>query len=163
MIVNTYICITTGIRFLDTIKENRWEFTQLAILTPISVLGVYFYHSIGIFATLAAFLPAIITVYGIRNYISMNESNENLKLLNDDLEQLYMISKKISSQNKLIDLWRMISKEAVNLIPYDRCSIYLLNKDFTTLIREADDMVYTDSEEYDVLEEASSKLCCKKS
>jgi diguanylate cyclase (GGDEF)-like protein/putative nucleotidyltransferase with HDIG domain len=162
LIVNTYICITTGLKFLDTIKEDRWEFTQLAILTPISVLGVYFYQSIGIFATLAAFLPAIITVYGIRNYINMNESNENLKLLNDDLEQLYMISKKISSQNKLIDLWRMISKEAVNLIPYDRCSIYLLNKDFTTLIREADDMVYTDSEEYDLLEEGPLQKCVAK-
>ncbi|MFN8577700.1 MAG: diguanylate cyclase [Candidatus Sericytochromatia bacterium] len=162
LIVNTYICITTGIKFLDTIKEDRWEFTQLAILTPISVLGVYFYHSIGIFATLAAFLPAIITVYGIRNYISMNESNENLKLLNDDLEQLHVISKKISSQNKLIDLWRMISTEAVNLIPYDRCSIYLLNKDFTMLKREADDMVYTESESYDALEEGPLQNCVAK-
>lgn len=162
LIVNTYICITTGISFLSTLKEDKWEFTQLVILTPISVLGVYFYHSIGIFATLAAFLPALITVYGIRNYINMNHSNESLKSLNDDLEQLYMISKKISSQTRLMDLWRMISKEIVNIIPYDRCSIYLLNNDSTLLIREADDMVYTESEEYDLLEEGPLQNCVAK-
>lgn len=162
VIVNTYICITTGLKFFDTLKEDRWEFTQLAILTPISVLGVYFYHSIGIFATLAAFLPAIITVYGIRNYISMNESNENLKSFSEDLEQLYEITKKISSQNKMKDLWLMISSETQNLIPYDRCSIYLLNKDFTSLVRVAGDMVYTDSEEYDLLEEGPLQNCVAK-
>lgn len=162
LIVNTYICITTGINFLSTIKEDKWEFTQLVILTPISVLGVYFYHSIGIFATLAAFLPALITVYGIRNYINMNHSNESLKLLNDDLEQLYVITKKISSQTRLVNLWRMISKEIVNIIPYDRCSIYLLNNDYTLLIREADDMVYTESEEYDLLEEGPLQMCVAK-
>lgn len=162
VIVNTYICITSGLKFLDTLKEDKWEFTQLFILTPISVLGVYFYHSIGIFATLAAFFPAIITVYAIRNYISMNDSNANLKLFSENLEQLYDITKKINSQNKMKDLWLMISSETQNLIPYDRCSVYLFSKDLTTLVLSSGDMVYTESEEYDLLEEGPLQKCAAK-
>ncbi len=162
VIVNTYICITTGLKFLDTLKEDKWEFTQLAILTPISVLGVYFYYSIGIFATLAAFFPAIITVYGIRNYISMNNSNANLKSFSEDLEQLYYISKKISSQIRMQDLWRMVSSETKFLIPYDRCSVYLLNKNLTTLVFAESDVVYTGLEEYDLLEDGPLQKCVAK-
>lgn len=162
VIVNTYICITTGLKFLDTLKEDKWEFTQLAILTPISVLGVYFYHSIGIFATLAAFFPAIITIYAIRNYISMNDSNSNLKSFSEDLEQLYYISKKISSQIRMKDLWRMVSSETKYLIPYDRCSVYLLDKSLTTLVLDESDIVYTVSEEYDLLEDGPLQKCVAK-
>ncbi|MBC7475797.1 MAG: diguanylate cyclase [Candidatus Sericytochromatia bacterium] len=153
LIVNTYICITTKAKFFATLKEDRWEFTQLVILTPISVLGVYFYYSIGIFATLAVFFPAIITVYSIKSYINMNHSNSELKSFNENLEQLYEITKKISQQNIMKNLWRMLSSETRTLIPYDRCGIYLINKELTHLNLVAGDMAYNPSESYDLLKE----------
>jgi diguanylate cyclase (GGDEF)-like protein/putative nucleotidyltransferase with HDIG domain len=162
IIVNTYIHLTSGVKVSRLIKEDRWEFAQLVILAPISVLGVYFYYSIGIFATLAAFFPAIITVYAIKNYMNTYESNANLKTLNEDLEQLYEITKKISRQTRMKELWLTISSETRTLIPYDRCLIFLINKENTRLMLESGDLLYAPAETYDLLDNGPLQNCIAK-
>lgn len=162
IIVNTYICITRGISFIETLKEDRWEFTQLLILTPISILGVYFYYSIGLPATLAAFFPAIIMVYWIRSYIDMNVSNENLKSFTESLENLYGITKEINMQNDTKSLWRKIISDTNSIIPYDNCIIYKISTDHTYLTREETDLMYAPEEHYDLLDIGVLQDCVAK-
>jgi diguanylate cyclase (GGDEF)-like protein/putative nucleotidyltransferase with HDIG domain len=162
VIVNTYIHLTTGAKVTALIREDRWEFVQLIILAPISVLGVYFYYSIGIFATLAAFFPAIISVYAIKSFLNTHESNASLTSLNENLEQLYEITKKISTQTRMKDLWLTISSETVTLIPYDRCLIYLINSENTKLTLESGDLLYAPAETYDLLDNGPLQNCIAK-
>jgi len=162
IIVNIYIYLSTGIKPIDLLKDDRWEFAQLIILAPISVLGVYFYYSIGVFATLAAFFPAIITVYSIKSYINMNESNASLKALNEDLEQLYEVTKKISAHNRLKKLWITLSSETNSLIPYDRCLIYMIDQQNANLILESGDLMYAPQEKHDLLDDGPLQSCIAK-
>ena len=162
LIVNTYIHVYKGLNFLYLVKEDRWEFFQLIVLTPLSIIGVYFYYSIGLLATLATFIPAIVVVYFIRTYISTNQNNQELKALTENLEQLHELIKKITSQNNVKDLWILISYEARALIPYDRCLIYMIDPINSNLVLESGDLLYAPTEKYDLLEDGPLQNCIAK-
>jgi len=162
IIVDTYLHLYKGTSFITLIKEDRWELLQLLILTPLSIIGTYFYYSIGILSTFVAFIPAVLIIYFIRTYMQTKQRNQELRELNQNLEELHELIKKITSQNSLKDLWILISYDARVLIPYDRCLIYMIDPINSNLVLESGDLLYADLETYDLLEDGPLQNCVAK-
>jgi diguanylate cyclase (GGDEF)-like protein len=162
IIVDTYIYLSTGVNYLQILKEDKFEMIQLIVLLPISVLGVYFYYSIGVVSTLAAFLPTIVIVYAIKNYLNINELNNELKEFNDNLEKLYEINEKIIVNKKYKQLWLVIIDESRKLIPYDHCYIYMIDDSHTKLILQESDLLYMPQDVHDLLDEGPLQTCVAK-
>lgn len=162
IIVNTYISLDRSIKFTDTLKEDKWEFVQLLILTPVSIISVYFYIHISIFGTLGVFLPAVFTVYFIRNYIQTEQTIVTLRELNDNLTELYEFTKKIGIKKNLKDLWITLIRETETVIQYDNCLIYKIDYNNMSMSVDGSEVMFEKFKTYDLMDEGPLQKCVAK-
>ncbi|MFN8674411.1 MAG: diguanylate cyclase [Candidatus Sericytochromatia bacterium] len=162
LIVNFYIVIDKKINFWETLKEDKWEFVQLCLLTPLSIISVYFYKFLGVWATIAVFLPAVFTVYFIRSYITSEQANQSLKELTENLTELYEFTKKINGKKNLKDLWLTLIRETEAIIPYDNCMIYKIDYDKSVMFVDGSEIMYENFKPYDLMDEGPLQKCAAK-
>lgn len=162
VIVNSYISLDKSVRFIDTIKGDKWEFVQLLILTPVSIISVYFYLHISIFGALGVFLPAVFTVYFIRNYIQTEQTIVTLRELNNNLTELYEFTKKIGTKKNIKDLWITLIRETEMLIQYDNCIIYKIDYSNMSMSVDGSEVMFEDFKIYDLMEDGFLQNCVAK-
>ncbi|MEK7431721.1 MAG: diguanylate cyclase [Cyanobacteriota bacterium] len=162
ILVNTYIVLEKKLNFFETIKEDKWEFVQLALLTPLSIISIYFYSFLGIWATIGVFLPAIFTVYFIRSYIKSEQANATLKAFTENIQELYEFTKKIANKKSIKELWITLIRETESIIPYDNCMVYKIDYNTGNMFVDGSEIVYENFKAYDLMDEGPLQKCAAK-